>query len=167
MVGTWEEYTEEYKAELEAKAKKRAEAEAKRQAELEAERKAKEEQLEAERKAREAEEEARKALSQFVGTVGDKMDEVLLFDHTAWWTQPSFRGYGETVMYLHCFRDEAGNLLTWRTQKDLHWVVDEERDIWATPEKGDKLHVKGTIKEHHEYKGEKQTALTRCKVDIA
>ena len=161
------EYTPEYEAKLaerraEREARKlgyasaeamrmarKAEEEAKRLAEEEAERKAKEE---AERKAREEAE--RKAISQYVGEVGTKITVKGTFDHTAWYDTRDPFGR-EVRRYIHSFRDESGNLLVWKTSSGLGRLELEE---------GEPIILSGTVKEHTEYKDEKQTALLRCKV---
>jgi predicted extracellular nuclease len=58
-------------------------------------------------------------------------------------------------MYAHTFKDADGNVFTWKTQNGVGLNV------------GDSVNVKGTIKAHTEYKEEKQTELTRCKVTAA
>lgn len=155
--GKWKEYTPEYEAKLEARRKARAEKLEREQAEeiakAEAERKAKED---AERIAREAEEKRireQKAISQYVGEVGDKIDMDAVLDHRAWFEIPSFRGYGTEIKYIYTFRNAHGDALVWKTSKGM--------DI----ENGETVHLKGTIKEHSEYDDEKQTVLTRCKVE--
>lgn len=156
--GKWKEYTPEYEAKLEAKRAKRAEEQARKWAEeeakREAERKAKEE---AERVAREEEEkreQARKAISKFIGEIGDKIDANLTLEKSAWYDIPSFRGYGTDTMHVYTFRNATGDALIWKTSKGLGI------------ESGSEVHVKGIIKEHNEYKDEKQTVLTRCKVEV-
>lgn len=57
------------------------------------------------------------------------------------------------VSRLHKMRDPEGHLLVWFAS-----------NFEAEP--GDVLSGKGTVKEHKEYKGEKQTVLTRCKFKI-
>lgn len=47
----------------------------------------------------------------------------------------------------------ATNAIIWKTSKGLGI------------EKGSKIHIKGTIKEHSEYDDEKQTVITRAKVE--
>lgn len=57
--------------------------------------------------------------------------------------------YGVTV--LHRMADQSGNIAIWfSSSKSL--------------EEGEEYTLKATIKEHNEYKGIKQTILTRCKV---
>lgn len=164
--GNWKEYTAEYEAKLqarrEARYQKYLEEHAEEIARKEAERKAKEEEkrLEEERKAKEEAE--RKANSTYYGNVGDKIDIIVKYDHSAWWEQPSYAGYGTETMYLHCFRTQEGQLLAWKTATNNlgHWEDDE----WIRFEEGKEIHLKGTIKEHKEYKDEKQTVLTRCRI---
>lgn len=58
--------------------------------------------------------------------------------------------FGTTHIYT--FEDAEGHQLIWKTANYLEQKI------------GDTLTVKGTIKAHTEYKGIKQTELTRCKV---
>ena len=155
----WIERTPEYQAKLDAR----------RQAKLEAQWKAAEEEnaarmeqirlaQELEQQRKEAEErriKAQKAISQFVGTVGEKITAIGCFDHTAWFEVDSFRGYGKETMYIHTFKDPDGNVLIWKTSNglgnlDLHY--------------GEPVEIKGTVKEHTVYDDQKQTVLTRCKI---
>lgn len=171
----WKVYTQEYEEKLnarrEARRQKYLEEHAEEIARKEAERKAKEEEkkLNEERKAKEESEKARleaerKANSTYYGNVGDKVELTVKYDHSAWWEQPSYAGYGTETIYLHCFRDENDNLIVWKTTKAIGKYTDDEMTNWEYPEKGEKVIIKGTIKEHKEYAEEKQTVLTRCKV---
>lgn len=56
------------------------------------------------------------------------------------------------VNYIYEFRDLSDNILIWKTTKSLD--VDEYNNAELT----------GTVKEHKEYKGKKQTVLLRCKI---
>lgn len=58
--------------------------------------------------------------------------------------------FGTTMVYT--FEDAEGHQLIWKTVN------------WLEQKVGDSLTIKGTIKAHSEYKGIKQTELTRCKV---
>lgn len=152
----WKEYTPEYEAKLEARRKAKAEKYEREHAEeiakAEADRKAKEE---ADRIAKEAEEkkiQEQKAISQHIGSIGDKIELDAVLEKNAWFEIPSFRGYGTDTMHIYTFRNEHGDAIIWKTSKGLGI------------ENGEKVHVKGTIKEHSEYDSEKQTVLTRCKV---
>lgn len=148
---TWIERTPEYQAKLDAR--KKAKWEAKWEAELK-EREAKEKAEREEREEREAKIKALKAISQHIGTVGDKLEIKVTYVKSGWWEQKSFSGYGTDIMYIHIFKDEHGNVLTWKTQKGLQM------------NNGELVTIKGTIKNHSEYNDEKQTELTRCKVTI-
>lgn len=87
-----------------------------------------------------------KAQSEFIGKVKDKVScSVKEFKClTSWETQ-----WGVTFLYE--FITEEGNILIWKTGK---WI-DNEAEIHA---------IKGTVKAHNEFRGIKQTELTRCKV---
>lgn len=98
---------------------------------------------EEERKAREARKAQAQKTSQYVGTVGDKVEM----------TVKNFRlltsfetMYG--VSFIYGWEDEDGNQYTWKTSNSF--------DSATT--------IKGTIKAHTEYRGVKQTEMTRCKV---
>lgn len=156
---TWieKEYTE-------AHAKKLADQRAKRQAKKQAEaaealakRKAEEEERarkQAEREARWAEE---KAQSNYIGSIGDKLDIEVTFSH-----EISFdTQFGRMNIYF--FKDEAGNTLAWKTSAML-WINDlDENGNNIFIRKGDKIRFIASIKEHNEYKGEKQTMLQRVR----
>ena len=94
----------------------------------------------AERK--EAEEMAKK--SNWVGAKGQRIAFMVAETScvTSWETE-----WGLTSLYK--FRDESGNVYVWKTSS---WV----------PEKV--LSIVGTVKDHTEYRGEKQTELTRCRI---
>lgn len=53
------------------------------------------------------------------------------------------------VTYVYKFTTEEGNIFTWKTGKSLSEGA---------------LTLKGTIKAHNEFRGAKETELTRCKV---
>lgn len=150
--GKWIERTPEYQAKLDARRAAKAQARAaeyqKQAAEHEEEmRKAAEEQA-----ARIAEREAEKAISKHVGQIGERITINATFDHSAWFT---FRlGWSTETMYIHTFKDPDGNVLIWKTSS---------RSL-SNLEEGDAVQLTGTVKDHNEYKGEKQTVLTRCKV---
>lgn len=106
-----------------------------------------------------AEQEARnaeKAKSDYVGEVGKKITitgkgSIITSYQTQW---------GFTTIYK--FVDENDNVFIWKTSNT----------ITGTDKRGDTVYVgdmrtitiTGTVKEHNEYNGEKQTVLTRCKV---
>lgn len=150
------EYTPEYAAKREAKRMaKMAEEQARIAAEMAriAEERAK---IEAEEKARrEAEEKAeaeRKARSQYIGSIGEKIEIDVTFDHMAWYE--IHNGWMTTKMFIYNFVDDQGNKIVWKTSSGLHRHVDD----------GEHIRIKGTIKDHSEYKDEKQTSIIRVKI---
>lgn len=147
----WIERTPEYQAKLDAKRQAKWEAEC---AKVEAERAEREAREKAEREAEEARIKAEKAISQYVGQVGDKVEIKGTYVRSGSWKQRSFSGYGTDTMYVHTFKDSDGNVFTWKTQNgvDLNY--------------GEPVNIKGSVKGHSEYKDEKQTELTRCKVTM-
>lgn len=154
--GKWIERTPEYQAKLDAKRRAKWEAEQARldaeQARMDAERAEREAREKAEQEAREAEIRAQKAISQHVGQIGDKIEVKGTYVRSGSWEQKSYSGWGTDTVYCHTFKDADGNVFTWKTQKGLGL------------EYGEPVIIRGTIKNHSEYKDEKQTELTRCKV---
>lgn len=101
---------------------------------------------EMEREIKKMERQNSRAQSAHVGQVGNKVSESIKEWKclTAWDTQ-----WGTTFLYE--FTTEDGNILIWKTSK---WLDDEKE--FKT--------VSGTVKAHNEFRGVKQTELTRCKV---
>ncbi len=152
VIGKWIERTPEYQAKLDAK----------RQAKLDALMKQREEedrlyqlklQKEKEEKERqEALEKARKAISQYIGEVGQKIEIECCFEKTAWFD--CRMGWKEERIYIHTFKDVNGNKLVWKTSSKGNLGLNY----------GEPLILKGTVKDHSEYQEEKQTYLIRCKI---
>lgn len=103
-------------------------------------------EYQAEKRERERKEAEERANSSYMGNVGDRVafvcSEYRLI--TSWETQ-----FGRT--YVFKLKDENGLTATWKTS---NWVDDSV--IGKT--------VKGTIKELKEFRGVKQTELTRCRI---
>lgn len=155
---TWKEYTPEYMEKLTAQRERRrlkweadhaeeiAERERERQRRLE-------EQAEQIRKQEEEarREQERKALSEWVGQIGEKIETAATMEKSAYFEAPSFRGYGTDLIHVYTFR--AGNdALVWKTSSVIEFT------------EGKRVTIRGTIKEHTEYREEKQTQLKRVKV---
>ena len=88
--------------------------------------------------------------AEFFGAVGDKVDLMLSLERRC-----SFdTQWGSTAIYA--FVDDCGRHFVWKTAT---WP-----DAMTEVAIGGKVHIKGSIKEHNEYKGCKQTVLTRCKI---
>lgn len=90
--------------------------------------------------------------SEWIGEIGERIDVDLTLSHVAQWEQNKYCGYGTELVSLYTFKDAEGNAFVWKTTN------------WIEAEEGAKVHVRGTIKDHSEYKGTKQTVLTRCKI---
>lgn len=88
--------------------------------------------------------------SEHIGTVGEKLEVSAKFVKAFTFTT-HYTYYGETN-FIYKFVDADDNILTWKTTCLL--------DL----EEGAVYQVKGKVKEHGEYRGEKQTMLTRCNV---
>ena len=152
IASKWIERTPEYQAKLDAR---RAKKQAERMAELErgrAEREARIAEEEAKRKAEEEREKAEKAAHTYVAKVGEKYAATVTYDHRAWYTAQI--NYMKQTVFIHTFRDENGNAIIWKTASTSLPEINE----------GDAIQIKGTVKVLTEYKDEKQTVLTRCKV---
>lgn len=106
---------------------------------------------EVEKKQREESRKQADSKSSWVGSVGDRIEikDAVLSLLTSWDTE-----FGYT--YLYKMVDTNGNIFTWKTGK---WLGNDD----CIPE-GTKITLKGTIKNHNEFRGIKQTELTRCKV---
>jgi hypothetical protein len=83
--------------------------------------------------------------STWQGTVGKRQDWQLKCVAVRY----SSGQYGTTSIYM--LKDEQGNCYTWFSSNDVL-------------EEGNEYKLKGTVKDHSEYQGIKQTILTRCKV---
>ena len=92
--------------------------------------------------------------SQYVGQVGDRLDLVVTFKKRSTYDIPSYAGWGTDTVGINVFRDDAGNCFIWKSTSAFFNIAE-----------GSKVRLRGTVKEHSDYKGTKQTILQRCKVD--
>lgn len=113
-----------------------------------------------------AQQEAEKAISQYVGEIGQRITINVELVKTAEYEQRSFTGYGTTWVTVYTLKDENGNKYVWKTTGGgLDHEIKTPHGIQYAPiEDGEIITIKGTVKEHSEYRGEKQTVLTRCKL---
>ena len=104
---------------------------------------------ELERRERVAKREAEQAdlkKSIYLGEINDRMT----FEIESWKALTSWETmYGITVLYR--FIDINGNVIIWKSSK----YIDSEKEIKK---------LTGTVKEHKDFNGVKQTIVTRCKV---
>jgi len=83
--------------------------------------------------------------SQYVGEIGDRLDLRLTIDKVI-----PVEGYYGTSS-LHIMHDVDGNVYVWSAST-------------KTLEAGIEYHMRGTVKDHRQYRGVNQTVLTRCSV---
>lgn len=95
-------------------------------------------------------ERAPKTASEYVGNIGDTLTLSATLSSVSTF-ETHFTYYGETN-YIYKFTDENGNSIVWKTAS------------FQKIEEGKTYEIKGKVKEHNEYKGDKQTVLTRCKI---
>lgn len=81
--------------------------------------------------------------SEYIGSIGERLDLYLTVERAI----ELDGAYGRSTM--HIMRDDCGNMFVWTTAAKS----------WSA---GTEHHIKGTVKDHRTYKGEKQTVLTRC-----
>lgn len=87
--------------------------------------------------------------SQYIGLEGDKIQAKVKVLRVIY--VENGYGYRPTSTAIIKMQDEQGNLFTWFTQV-------------GEMEQGQEYTIKGTVKKHQEYKGVKETVITRCKV---
>lgn len=102
-------------------------------------------------------EEAEKALevkaagnTEYFGEVGQRIEVQVKLVKVVSFESFKYSYYDSGISYLHTFKDADGHTFIWKTGS-------------SSIEEGSTVTLKGTIKEHSEYKGVKQTVLTRCK----
>lgn len=86
------------------------------------------------------------APSEWVGTVGDKIAVTVTFVRKGWCDNR----FGGSNIYT--FRDTDGNEIVWFTS------------VLMDKEVGDTFNIKATVKAHNEYKGKKNTVISRAKI---
>jgi len=96
---------------------------------------------------RQAERQVEAKKSEFIGTVGEKIEVEVTTYKKIRMENPNF--YNSSVPILHLMKDTNGNQIRWFAYGKT--ILDE----------GVVTKIKGTIKKHNEFKGVKQTVLTR------
>ena len=82
--------------------------------------------------------------SEYVGSIGERLELYLTVERTI----ELDGNYGHSTMFK--FYDDCGNCFVWITATKPGFNI------------GDKIHIKGTVKNHNKFKNERQTILTRC-----
>jgi hypothetical protein len=97
---------------------------------------------------------AARAASTWVGEVGQRLALTVTVERQNVFYRRSFSGYGEEAVYVTTMRTAEGNAI----------VVKSPR---FTAEEGATLALSATVKEHSEYRGERQTLVIRPAVKVA
>lgn len=90
--------------------------------------------------------------SEFVGNIGDRIELKLKLINYHYYSY-EVNEYTSYSYFIYTFSDENGNIFVWKASNE----------IWEKTDVNKVVNIKGTIKDHTEYKGIKQTLLTRCK----
>lgn len=101
--------------------------------------------------------------SDYVGNVGDKLSVKVTYVNTFSYDT----NFGTTN--IHLFMDDNGNIFKWSTNSRLDFTVKDNHanySQWYYLDKGATIQLSGKIKEHSEYRNQKQTVLTRCKYEV-
>lgn len=91
-------------------------------------------------------------VSEYVGKIGERINIIATIVKVYDYEVLNYVGYGTDMKSIVTFEDENGNCLVWKKSSFFEF------------QEGTKVNLVGTIKEHSEYKGIKQTLLQRCKV---
>lgn len=87
------------------------------------------------------------AAGEYVGQVGTRATFSLTYDDYR-----AFSGFRDNATFIYMFHDKDGNSVIWKTTN------------YQELTSGSEYTITGTVKEHAEYRGRKQTSLTRCKI---
>lgn len=96
------------------------------------------------------------SVSGYLGNVGDKIEVEVTLKCTTYWDTD----FGTT--YLHVMEDKDGNVLTWKTNNGSFMFLPKGEEYYKYIDTDYPFTIKGKVKDHTEYKGVKQTVLTRC-----
>lgn len=91
--------------------------------------------------------------SNYIGDVGQyvSLDDAIFTSCKSF--KSSFNGYSYDTVYVYIFKvNDDKDTVIWKTGQDIDF------------EDGKFYTIKGKVKDHNEYCGDKQTILTRCKV---
>lgn len=102
-------------------------------------------------------------VSEYVGNVGDKISVKVKYVNTYSYDT----NFG--AANIHLFMDDSGNIFKWSTGSRLEFTVKDNHSNysqWYYLDKGATVQLSGKIKDHSEYRNQKQTVLTRCKYEV-
>lgn len=97
---------------------------------------------------------------EYWGNVGEKFEKEILLENMFGFD--SAYGY----CYVLIFRDTENHVFKWVTSNPLYhaWCKTNGKEGDCDYEVGKTYTLKGSVKKHEEYKGMRQTVVTRCKV---
>lgn len=101
--------------------------------------------------------------SEWVAEPKKRLDLTLTLVNDYVYEGESYSYYDSGVRHIYTLRDENGNCFVWKTS-NLIELWNEDAEEYTEAEVGSKVSMRATVKEHGEYKGTKQTVLTRCKI---
>lgn len=102
-------------------------------------------------------------VSEYIGNVGDKVSVKVTYLNSYTYST----NFGSS--YIHLFSDDNGNIFKWSTNSKLEYTVKDNHSNysqWYYLDKGATIQLSGKIKDHNEYRNQKQTVLTRCKYEV-
>lgn len=111
-----------------------------------------------------------KHYSEYQGQVKERMKGLkltVIFETTFAGQRPArYSGYYDDTKFFYSMIDEEGNIFTWTASSPMgiSSIDSNGHEYYKSINKGDTVILDGTVKDHKEYKGDKQTVLTRCKV---
>ena len=91
--------------------------------------------------------------SEYIGNIKERMTIDLVLNNSFGYDTD----YGYTNIYE--FKDKQDNVFIWKTTK----CIDVDESVTHRYSEGSTFTITGTVKDHQEYRGVKQTVLTRCK----
>lgn len=94
---------------------------------------------------------APKSASEYVGEIGAKLEIEVKYEGC--FTYRTHFTYSGENHFVYRFRDLSGNTIIWNSSS--YQELEDDKNY----------KIKGTVKKHDEYKNDKQTVLTRCKVE--
>ena len=101
--------------------------------------------------------------SEYVGNIGEKISVKVKYINT--YTYDTRFGSSN----IHLFIDDNGNIFKWSTNRRLEFTLNDNHSNYSQQyflDKGAIIQLSGKIKDHNEYRNQKQTVLTRCKYDV-
>lgn len=104
--------------------------------------------------------------SEYVGKPKQRMDLELTVIRRTSFTRPAY-SYGYEEVNVYTMADSKGNCFVWKStgflgvDEVVETIGDREFLEWHPAEVGSRVVMRATVKEHGEYRGIKQTVLTR------